>query len=141
MSSSTPATAIASRALVSVASTPHSAVSSAVVALLVIDQAVSPREIWLSPSNSSRYVAYTGVYRPMKMISPVWTTMKNARPPKPANVNAKPSGKHARNVPATSSIRCRPSRAVSRDASRDATKPPAQGMPKAIPYIQAVNFS
>lgn len=140
-SSRAPAAAIAMRGLVSVASTPHRAVTDAMAALLVMDQAARERATRSSGSRSRRYVWYTGVYRPMKTISPVWAATKNARPPGPLKVNARTSGKHARAQPATSSSRWRPNRAASRAASREAMNPPTHGRPQARPYIQGVNFS
>jgi hypothetical protein len=138
-SRSTPASAIAVRRLVTLASRPHKAVITAMVRLLLTDQADRVRATRSAGVWSSRYAAYTGLNTPMQMSRPSWTAMTSSRPPAPGRTNASPMGQQARSVPAVRITGCRPYRATRRRDSREPRMPPTHGAAKARPYCHGAN--
>jgi len=107
-----PATASAVRVLVRSASTPPSAVKTAIDALVLIDQADRVRAIWWLGVCSSRYVASTGLYRLMLMMTASSTAITVTSPTAPGRTNARPISHIARKLPAVRKTRRSPQRAT-----------------------------
>lgn len=87
------------------ASTPPSAVSRAIVPLLLTDHAASTRATRSGVVCSSRYVAYTGLNSPQVTIRPSSTPMTMTSPAIPGRIATRPIGHRARSTPVASRIR------------------------------------
>ncbi|CAM5328693.1 hypothetical protein SFUMM280S_09189 [Streptomyces fumanus] len=140
-SSRTPARPMAVRGPSTPPSTPHRAVSSAVDALAVTDQADRARTTRSAGRRSRRQVAQTGLKTPQQRISASSTPITSSSPPVPGPRKARPTGHRARSAPEPTRTRCDPNRVTSGRASRDPSSPPTEGAAKASPYCHGANPS
>ena len=87
--------------VVSWASTPQSAVMTAIVPVLLTDHAASTRVTRSGGVRSRRRVAMTGLNTPALMIRPSSMPMTMSSPAMPGRSATNPIGQQARSVPAT----------------------------------------